>query len=144
MAAEAKIPIRMPPVVTNVGRMFEHDRLRVFDAVQRLLVELKKLQAKSQPGHATLWRHILESAESAALNISEGSGDGRTGKKVNHFRIGCGSISECAGGIQSLVSEGGVKRSDTYKCTELCICIARMLKNLAAFWDSNVPTNSPQ
>src|SRR5688500_19013473 len=119
--------------------MFEHDRLRVFDAVQRLLVELRKLKAKSPPGFAGLWRHIIESAESAALNISEAGGDGRAGKKVNYFRIGRGSISECAGGIRSLITEGGAKRPDTYKCTELCICISRMLKNLADFWDAERP-----
>jgi four helix bundle protein len=116
--------------------MTDHARLRVVDAVQRLLAELQKLRSKSPPGYSRLWHHILESAESAALNVYEGLGDGRAGKKVNFFRIGSGSISECAGGLRCLVSEGGAKRSDIYKSMELCICVARMLKNLADYWDT--------
>jgi four helix bundle protein len=116
--------------------MFEHERLRVFWAVQRLLEELGRLRTKSAPGYARLWRHVFESAESAALNISEGSGDGRVGKRVNFLRIAGGSIAECRGGIQSLISEGGAKRRDSFKSMELCICIGRMLAKLADYWDA--------
>ena len=111
--------------------------LRAIDAIQRLLAELQKLRSKSPPGYSRVWRHILESAESAALNVYEGLGDGRPGKKVNFFRIGAGSISECAGGLRSLVSEGGAKRTDAYKSMELCICVSRMLKRLADYWDTH-------
>jgi four helix bundle protein len=122
--------------------MNENERLRVLDAIQRLLAELQSLRSKSPPGFARLWHHILESAESAALNVSEAIGDGRVGKKVNFFRIGCGSIGECAGGLRSLVAEGGAKRSDTFKSMDLCVCISRMLKNLADYWDAQ-PRSTP-
>jgi four helix bundle protein len=115
--------------------MFEFEKLRVYDAAQRLLREITGLMGKVAPGHAYLKRHALESAESVSLNICEACGDDRPAKKANYFRIAAGSASECSGAIKSLVARGALAKRYTYKCIDLCDCLVRMLTGLAEYYE---------
>ena len=74
------------------------ERLRVHDLALRFAERLEDLLSRVRCT-ASLRDQLMRAAESAVLNIAEGSGHTSAGRKVYHYQVAHGSIAECIAGL---------------------------------------------
>ena len=103
------------------------ERLRVYQAAQRLDTEVGKLISIVPRGNSTSVKQVERSAGSILFNIAEVYAADSLGKKRNHLEIARGEADEVRSILRRLVSKGALTESGIRRACELTSVIAKVL-----------------
>ncbi|HWB06239.1 MAG TPA: four helix bundle protein [Verrucomicrobiales bacterium] len=77
---------------------FDHEKLRVYQAALRFIEWLHPI-LPAIPKTTAIHSQLDRASTSIALNIAEGNGRRTSTDRVRFFDIACGSVRECAAGL---------------------------------------------
>jgi four helix bundle protein len=113
--------------MASIPRRHGPERLRVHDLALQFEERLEELLSRARCS-ASLKEQLLRAAESAILNIAEGSGHTSRGRKVYHYQVAHGSIAECIAGL--LIIRRRNPRLDIQPVRRIADMICVMLRSL--------------
>ncbi len=103
------------------------ERLRVYQAAERLDAEVQALIARLAPGFSRDVNQLRRAAGSVLYNIAEAYGSEQPGRKRNHLEIARGSVDETRAIVRRLAASGAFPLRATFPATGLAVTIAKML-----------------
>jgi four helix bundle protein len=108
-------------------------KLRVYHLAIELRNELNRILT-SVHCSASLADQLRRCADSIVLNIAEGAGHSRPGKKVYHYQIAHAESWECIAALNLLQhSNPGINLKYAYQTATM---VGRMLKSLIIKWEA--------
>ena len=121
----------------NGGGRHGPERLRVHDLALQFAERLEDLLSGARCT-ASLRDQMARAAESALLNIAEGSAHSSPGKKAYHYELAHGSMAECVAGL--LILRRRDPRIDVQPVRRNADMICVMLRSLVRrFRDPTLP-----
>ncbi len=111
------------------------ERLRVYQAAERLDAEVHVLIARLPPGFSRDIDQLRRAAGSVLYNIAQAYGSEQPGRKRNHLEIARGSVDETRAILRRLANRGGLEPAAITKATALTVTIAKMLTS----WSATLP-----
>ena len=92
-------------------RIFDHEKLRVYQASIKFIVWLEKIMKNIPKKHA-VYDQLDRASTSISLNIAEGNGKSSPRDRCRFFDIARGSALECAAALDVLVAKGILKEQE--------------------------------
>ena len=112
------------------ARVLDHERLEVYQVARELSREICRVRKKVRPGRSDLVDQLLRSVGSVPLNIAEGNGETKPGRRAYFFRIARSSATEVASVLDHMVDMQLLKSDDTIAAKGLIVRIVSMLVRL--------------
>jgi four helix bundle protein len=108
-------------------RLFDHERLVVYQAGRELNRAITALLTEVPRGHGESRDNLRRAAQSITRNIAEGAGKWRVADKVHYYHIARGSATECAASLDELVDMAGVPEGRIRAAKQILSRIVAML-----------------
>ncbi len=116
------------------------EKLRVYQAAERLDAKVLELIAKMPRGHAKDIDQLKRASASILYNIAEAYGSESPGRKGTFLEIARGSSDEVRSILRRLVRAKAVRMEDIFAMTQLTVTIAKMLTSWIHTLQSEVPS----
>ena len=110
-------------------KIFDHEKLRVYQASIEFLVWLQKIFEQIPEGHA-VYNQLDRASTSIPLNIAEGNGKFTPRDRCRYFDIARGSALECAAALDVLVAKAILKEYEILPGKEIMLNVVSMLVGL--------------
>lgn len=110
--------------------VLDHERLEVYQVARELSREICRLRKKMRPGRADLVDQVLRAVASVPLNIAEGNGESKPGRRAYFFRIARSSATELGAALDHMVDMEFLKNEDIVAAKALVVRIVSMLVKL--------------
>jgi four helix bundle protein len=110
--------------------VLDHEKLDVYKVSRELSREICRLRKKVKPGRADLVDQVLRATSSVPLNISEGCGERKPGRRAYFFRISRASATELSAALDHMVDMELLKEDDTKHAKTLIVRIVSMLMKM--------------
>ncbi len=110
-------------------KIFDHEKLRVYQASIEFLVWLQKIFEQIPKRHA-VYNQLDRASTSIPLNIAEGNGKFTPQDRCKYFDIARGSTLECAAALDVLVAKAILKEQAIRQGKEILLKVVSMLVGL--------------
>ena len=110
-------------------KIFDHEKLRVYQASIEFLVWLQKIFEQIPKRHA-VYNQLDRASTSIPLNIAEGNGKFTPRDRCKYFDIARGSTLECAAALDVLVAKAILKEQAILQGKEILLKVVSMLVGL--------------
>lgn len=116
-------------MVIDMSKIFDHEKLRVYQASIEFIVWVQKIMDKT-PKKDAVNDHLDRASTSVPLNIAEGNGKYTQKDRCRFFDIARGSALECAAALDVLVAKTILSKEDIQPGKEILHKIVSMLVGL--------------
>ena len=106
------------------------EKMRVYQAAERLRCIVDELKPHLEPGHSRQFRHLDEAVDSILNNAAEGSDCIYPGKKIEFFDIAKNSANEAGNVLRSLGKRKAFGNHSTLDGVTLAFTIRKMFQSL--------------
>jgi four helix bundle protein len=116
-------------------KIFDHEKLRVYQTSISFIVWLRKIMSDVPKKHAA-FNQLDRASTSVPLNIAEGNGKSSPRDRCRFFDIARGSALECAAALDVLVAKGVLKENEIAEGKQILKDVVSMIVGLIK---SNLP-----